>query len=102
MFHAALLMFSARFMSHCSLASAGRASVPAEHLPDIMGQETVKAEPSEENQNVRTSLLTSDHLPLGHSPVCFQLIITILAGVPGCHKDGLCKILTGLSKDENR
>ena len=31
-----------------------------------------------------------------------QVVITILTGVPGCHKESLCTTLTNMAKDYNR
>ncbi|ELT97709.1 hypothetical protein CAPTEDRAFT_219651 [Capitella teleta] len=69
------------FMQHLAVSSVGRSSIPEDSFSVVLDG-TV-------NENVVDGAKQ-------------ELIVTVLAGVPGCHKEKLCKLLTGLSKEENR
>ena len=33
---------------------------------------------------------------------CFQIVVTIISGIPGSHQEKLVNVLSDLSKDQNR
>eukprot|EP00057_Strongylocentrotus_purpuratus_P013913 XP_011668387.1 PREDICTED: uncharacterized protein C20orf194 [Strongylocentrotus purpuratus] len=69
------------FLAHLSVSSVDPAPVSAADLPSILDPSTEQSQPSSDADEV---------------------VITLLTGITGSHKETLCTTLTNLAKDYNR
>ncbi|XP_077992587.1 dynein axonemal assembly factor 9-like [Glandiceps talaboti] len=66
------------FLDHMTVTSLGNKSVPYVELPAILNQ------------------------PFDSGNFADEIIITIVSGIPGSHKENLCNTLTNLAKEQSR
>ncbi|XP_033869580.3 dynein axonemal assembly factor 9-like [Acipenser ruthenus] len=69
------------FMMHFEVSSVGKEPVKSTHLPALFHQTSLPANIHEETEKV---------------------VITIITGLPGSHKDSLCNFLVNLNKERGR
>ncbi|XP_072026919.1 dynein axonemal assembly factor 9-like [Amphiura filiformis] len=77
-----------RFVDHFSASSVCQSPIPYTDLPAVLRQSgSPEAAPETNGESSQSNT---------------EVVITIVTGVPGSHKDNLCKILTNMAKEQSR